>query len=223
MKYFLSLIFINLFFLSPTFSQNNFEGTIIFKIEYTDLPEEMLSMKEMLPKKMTTKIKGNKSHTEQLSIMGNTITINDDSKKTSTSLISVLDKKIAITMTLAEIAREKAKLGNDAPPQIDYSDDDKEIAGYICSKANVSIDGTDELITVYYTKEIQSNQTGEPFFGLEGFPMQYQVTSQGISMKITATSATKETIANADFEIPDDYTIMTAEEFQKSIGSQIGQ
>jgi GLPGLI family protein len=223
MKYFFSLILINLLFFTPTFSQSTFEGTVIFKIEYSDIPEEMLSMKEMLPKKMITKIKGNKTRTEQLSIMGNTITINDDSKKTSTSLINMLDKKIAITMTLAEMETEKAKLGNDAPPQIDYSDDDKEIAGYFCSKANISNEETDDLLTIYYTKEIQSNQTGEPFVGLEGFPMQYQITAQGISMKITATSVVKETIVDSEFEIPKGYTIMTASEFQKSLASQIGQ
>lgn len=219
MKYILSLIILNLLLVSSAFNQNAFEGVVTFKIEYENFPEGLLAVKDKFPTKMVTKIKGKKTRTEQQSTLGNTITINDDTKSTSTSLINMLGKKVAITLTKEEMDKERAKLGNDAPPQIDYIDADKMIAGQSCHKANITLED-DKTATIYYTKEIQSNTVSAPFVDLNGFPMKYKITTQGVSMAITAISVSKEKVADTEFDIPEDYTIMKAEDFQKSLGAQ---
>jgi len=222
MNYFFTLIFASLLFIGQSFAQANFEGTIKFKIEYEDLPEEMVEMEEMLPKEMVTKIKGNKNRTEQNSGMGNTINILDGDKKSSISLINMMGNKIAVEMNLKEMEIQKAKMGNDAPPEIEYADGTKKIAGYICKEATITIAGTDETVTIFFTSEIQTQKIGEQYEGFEGFPMQYKISAQGLTMVITATSVTKETISKSEFTIPEDYKRMTSEEFQKSIKTQLG-
>lgn len=223
MKYFFTLIFASLLFIGQPFAQANFEGTVKFRIDYEELSPEMSSMEDMLPRTMTTKIKGNKSRTEQISEIGTTTVIYDDNKNNSISLINILGKKVAIEMSAKEIEKEKSKKGNDAPPEIQIQDPTKEIAGYLCNKAIIYPPETDETITVFYTNEIQAQKIGVQYEGLEGFPMEYQITSEGLTMNITATKVIPGKISNSEFIIPEGYEKMTAEEFQKSIETQTQQ
>ena len=63
----LVLAFVALAIALPTFAQKKFEGTIVFGLEYQDLPAEMAAM---LPDEMTTQIKGDKTRLEQSLGMG---------------------------------------------------------------------------------------------------------------------------------------------------------
>ena len=54
----------------PSLAQNKFEGTVVFGLEYKDLPAEMAAMEAMLPDEMTTRIKGDKTRLEQSMGMG---------------------------------------------------------------------------------------------------------------------------------------------------------
>lgn len=75
MKY-ISLL-LSFAFSTIIFAQNDFEGTIINKIEYEDIAEEMQAMQSMLPAESTTEIKDGMSKTVTNSAMSNVTVISN--------------------------------------------------------------------------------------------------------------------------------------------------
>jgi GLPGLI family protein len=95
----------------------------------------------------------------------------------------------------------------------------KEIAGFKCRKAIASQkDGGD--IIIYCTNDIIAKNQGfaDQYKGIEGFPMEYQMTQNGMNMKFVAKSVSKEKVDASKFTIPKDYKITTKEEIAKMFG-----
>jgi GLPGLI family protein len=220
MKKFIAFTVLIALSIIPAFAQKGFEGTVKYKIEYEDLPEEMAGFEAMLPKEMAMKIKGNKSRTEQNTGMGTTVSISDGDNGTMVTLMDMMGSKVAIKMGEDELKKQK-EVAKISTPKIDYLDETKDIAGYACKKAEITPDGSDESVVVYYTNEIQSPKVGEKYEGLKGFPMQYEMKNQGMTMIMTVTEVNKEKISKSEFTVPDEYEEMTMEEFQNNMGSQM--
>ena len=209
MKKIISIIGVFIIFTSPFFAQKNFEGVIKYMIEYDNLPKEMAEYKDMMPTEMVMKIKGNKSRSEQRGITP-TISIANGDKGSITMLMDMMGIKIAM-----EIGDEQKKID---PPKIIYHNETKEIANYSCKKAEVIFDDVKGNFIVYYTDQIQQLKTAEGYDGLKGFPMQYEIKSEGIALKRTATEVIEEKVSDDEFIIPPEYQKMTKEELQKMIG-----
>jgi len=199
------------------FIAQDFSGKITFEIDY-DLPEAMEPQRSMLPTEMITHIGKQHSKVIQNTMLGEQITIINFKTKITTSLINLMGQKIAIEM--GDIFESSE---NSNKPTIEYIDDSKTIAGYECKKAIYTIttttDDIDEKIAteIYYSPEIPA-QSNHQFKDLKGLPLEYSVTTQGMTMKIKAISVTKEKYTKKVFEIPSDYEKMTMEEFQKMMG-----
>lgn len=205
----------------PTLAQKKFEGTIKFDLTYEDLPAEMAAMSAMLPDEMVTIIKGEKSRLEQSMGMGmSSVTITDMKKGSGIVLMDMMGQKIAMEMTKEELEKMDKKKSSQKKPEFKYVDGAKEIAGYKCKKAIVSLDGAGEM-ELYYTEELPSGASKQ-YEGLKGFPLEYTIAQGPMKIKVTAKSVKQEPVNNNLFEIPSGYDKMTFEEFQKSMGGMMG-
>ncbi len=204
----------------PALAQKSFEGTIVFNIEYKDLPAEMAAFEAMLPDQTKVQVKGDQSRTEQSLGMGmKQVTIFDTKKNRGTLLLDMMGKKTAVEMDGAEMEKQRGEKAKDL--DIEYVDGDvKKIAGYKCKKARIKTEGNTDL-EVYYTEELPAGASRE-FKGLKGFPLEYSVASGPMTMKLTASSVSQESLDKKLFVIPDGYTKQTFEEFQKEMGGMMG-
>jgi hypothetical protein len=196
-----------------------FEGIITYKISYPDskFTESQLAM---FPKLVTVMIKGTKSKTEYQTNMGNQTEISDYAEKTKIALINMMGQKYAIKQTAEEIEKENAK---EPKATVEMTNETKTIAGYLCKKAVVtqSDNGTKTTFDVFYTSDLGSkvvNFDNPIYKEIDGVLMEFSMKTPQISMKFTASSVEKKTIAAKEFDIPADYTLTTKEELRTKFG-----
>ena len=104
-----------------------------------------------------------------------------------------------------------------APSNIEYLDEIKDILGYACKKAIMKDDAGNTVMTVFYTKEI-SNKSQKEFVGLDGFPLQYNMTQQNMTMEIFATGISKQSVSDGIFEKSEGFQDITQQDLQKMMG-----
>ena len=190
-----------------------FEGKIVYKINYEKVPAEMEGYESMLPQEMTMFFKDSKVRIEQSMGMGGTqIVMSDNSAKTADILMDMMGQKIHIHMTKEEI--EEAEKDTQKP-EITYLEGEKEIVGYKCKKAEIKNGET--LTTVYYSDKLQI--THNDYKELNGFPLEYTASTEGMEMVITASEVQKEKLPDTLFEIPEGYDLMTMEELGNMMGN----
>ncbi|MFN4123833.1 MAG: DUF4412 domain-containing protein [Flavobacteriales bacterium] len=205
------------FLISALFNVNaqEFEGRIVYSITYPKLDNP--DMAAMLPKESTMFIKGDMVRVEANSGMGiKNVTITNVKDKKSTVLMDMLGQKIALT---AENDEEEENPYKDA--KVTVTDDTKTIAGYRCRKAIIEPkDSKDGKLELYFTKDLGSNarNASGPFKQIEGAVLEYSIKQQGMDMKFTASTVSKENVPDSKFKIPDGYTFMSRKDFMKSMG-----
>jgi len=210
MKY-ISLL-LSFAFSTIIFAQNDFEGTIINKIEYEDIAEEMQAMQSMLPAESTTEIKDGMSKTVTNSAMSNVTVISNSETGEILMLQSAMGNKIATRMSPEAIKKQQ----EESKIKVEYNDETKEILGYKCKKAIITSDGAET--EVYYTTELPSVSTNGQPNGIPGFPMQTIVSNDFFTMISTVSEIKKGKIKKIKMDIPSDYKEMTIEEIMKSQG-----
>jgi len=205
---------------SFTNSVSDFEGKIVYTIsvEGANLPPEAKAMFE--GSEMTTYIKETKSRTDMNMGFQNTTTISDGKTKSSVMLMEIMGNKYKIKND--ESIKKDDK---NADATVKYSDETKEIAGYKCKKAEITFkdkSGAAQSTTIYYTEEI-SNHMGydnrnSAFKDIKGMPLEFEVNAQnGMKMKMSAKSVSKESVPASKFDIPSDYKETTMEDMQKDM------
>ena len=197
---------------SNLFAQNNFEGKIIYAITYTNMPPQMQGYENMLPKDLTVHIKGNKSRVEQKQMMGSNIIVSDLDKKTGFMEMDMGGQKLRLNITTEEFISQSKIMSN-----IVYIDEAKTIVGYPCKKAIMSDSTGTRSMTVFYTEKIK-NQAQAEFVGLKGFPLQYNVTQQNMTMEMIASEISEESVSHDIFNKSDGYQDITREDLQKMMG-----
>lgn len=208
---FLLLAFVLFVASSPV---KDFEGTITFSIEYLDVPEEIQGMESMLPSSMRYSIKGSKVRIEQSLMGGSQIVLADQEEKTGDVLMDMMGQRIHVHMSKEELEAEEAK--NTEKPTITYSKETKKVNGYKCNKATlVAKDGAKTVL--WYSKEIEVKHND--YKELDGFPLEYETTADGMTMRITATNIERKSLAETHFEVPAGYTKMTLEELGSMMGN----
>ncbi len=201
---------------------NKFEGTIVYSITLEGMenmpPEAAGMMKNM---ELVYSLKNEHFRMDTKTMMSNTIVISDSKKQTAFTLMDMMGSKFMIKVKPEDIKKE-----TDAPaPKIVLLDETKEIAGYTCKKASITMNmgtgtgtglGTGEITTiVYYTDKIANSKAyGTRFRSLPGFPLEYSIDMNGMKMKMTTTSVTKEKIEDSKFDLPSGYKETTTEELQ---------
>ena len=209
-------IFISVFlFTVSAQKRSRFKGIITFSIslESPNLPPEAIAM--MKGAEMVVYIDGDKRRVDLNMSVQNASVIIDDKAKTMANLIAIAGKKYLINMNEEEIKKEEAL---EPTPQFKYTDEVKKIAGYECKKVEIATKdayGKDLVSYAYCTNEIPEFEIKNPIKGLKGFPMEYSTSEMGVIMAFTTKSVKKEKVDAGKFTVPEGYTSITAEEFQK--------
>ena len=194
-----------------------FKGVITYKItvEGSGVTDEM---KTMMPKTMTMTIKGNKARSEMIMSMGKTISISNGDDKTAITLMDMMGQKIAIQSNYEEIMKEMA----DSPEaKVEVTGETKEIAGYVCKKALVTIPEEDMEIIVYFTEELGTsalNFDNPQFKDINGVMLEFEMPNESFSMHFTAVTVEKKNVDDSEFTIPEGYQIKTKEELKGMFG-----
>ncbi|MCT4581319.1 MAG: DUF4412 domain-containing protein [Flavobacteriales bacterium] len=208
-----SLLSVIAIFVGSTFAQ--FEGKVVYGLDY-ELPEAMEAQRSMLPSEMSMLIGKSKTKVIQNTMMGSQIVITDTKAKSSILLMDMMGQKMAIDLP----APTEEELKEEVQPNFKYDDKTKKIAGHKCKHAIMTLEdenGEEMEMDVYYTEEIPS-AANDKLKGLKGFPLEYTILSQGLTMIVTAKSVSKEKVAASEFEVPEGFSKMTMEEFKKSMG-----
>lgn len=204
--------------------KSKFKGIVTFEIKYSG--KDLTPAQEaQLPKEEVVKIYENKTMQEQKQgpVTITQVTNGDEGSKTvMLDLMSVMQKKVYIKVTKAEIAQKLAE--SKVKPVIKYFEETKDIAGYKAKKAEYAYKAEDSedstKITIWYCEELGGEDInyGDEFTGLKGFALEYELPSTKISKKVTVKSIVKGKVKETEFLIPTDYTQITQEELQSMMG-----
>jgi GLPGLI family protein len=195
----------------------SFEGKITVQSKILDAPAEMESMKSMMETTMTSWMKGSKSRMETSSpFMGKTITISDFDKKETVTCVDMMGQKRAIIGKMGDATQGKQQAMK-ADIQYKETGKTKTILGYTCHEAlgtYQSPEGKQLQMSVWYSKELPNRNT--EYHTLSGMPLEYSMQMQGMTMQMTTTSITPESVSDEMFVIPAGYTPTTQEEMMKN-------
>lgn len=195
-----------------------FEGVVTYDMELKSetLPAQVMTM--MQGSKMTMYTNGEKSRVElDMGVSANT-TIVDNKAKTAVTLLDIMGQKYMIKSSTEDQPKDAPKT------EIKYVDGTKEIAGYKCKKAEMTVtdkDGNKSQFEVYYTEDLP--YTGgfkNGIKGLKGFPLEYTMKAPDydMTMHFTAKSVSKEKVSPDKFVVPEGYKETTREELMKGMG-----
>lgn len=198
----------------------DFEGVIVYEISFPGLNLDERT-KALMPKEMKLYLKGDQQRLEMQQTTGvKSVTISDSKAQTSTILMDIMEKKMAMKVTKEDMEKELAKV---KAPQIVYSDVTKTIAGYTCKKAElVQEDG--KKSTIFYTEDIKMDPMSTASWNyqmpqLKGFPLEFEMDQKGTKMKMTAIKVSKELVPLNLFAIPEGYQEITRDQLQNSLKS----
>lgn len=112
--------------------------------------------------------------------------------------------------------------GNTEMPDIKYLKEYKEIAGYKCQKALLSVKDQPEPMVIYFTDKIEMPKGFEQYTkqlnmsGVKGFPMAMEVNTPEMKVNITAKAVDLNKQSKKIFEVkaPEGYTEMTEEDLK---------
>ena len=194
-------------------AQKAFEGKVVYVITYDNLPEGMEEFAAMMPSESVLYIKNHLSRSEQSVGMGaSQVTITDSKKKTAVLLMDMMGQKLMTKVGKAyfkEIEKKK--------PKIELLDETKEIAGYTCKKAELTVDSSGNPIIIYYTDEIP-NRMDAPFNGMDGFPLEYELSNEGMVITFSAKEVVKIKVPDELFTIPNGYQEVDMDNLGKMLG-----
>jgi len=193
-----------------------FKGVINYKVSYPDSKMEA-SQQAMMPQTMKVSLSGNKTRIEMAMASMSQIILIDSDLKTTTVLLDMMGQKIAMK------PNKKTDRPDAKEPVVKMTNETKEIAGYLCKKAEVSFGDEKSKGTpliVYFTEAIGNNRIfyDNEYRTLPGIPMEFQYKMQGMSMLLTASSVEKGKVSNRDFEVSSEYKEMTPEQLREMFG-----
>jgi GLPGLI family protein len=197
-----------------------FEGVITYNISYPDTKFTESQLK-MFPKTLLVSVKGTKSRTDLNTGMGNQVSITDYAEKTVITLRDMMGQKYATKQTSQDLEKEFAK---EPPAKTTITNETKVILGYNCKKAVVTVeeDGERTSFEVFFTTELGGgkgiNFDNPLYKDIDGVMMEFAMKTPQFTMKFSASSVEKKSIADKDFEIPSDYKITTEEELKTKFG-----
>jgi GLPGLI family protein len=206
--------------ITATAMSKDFKGVISYKISYPGLDIDP-GMMAMMPKMATLTIKGDMSKFEiNMGQMGSQVQIIDGNAKTVTTLMDMMGQKFYYVESEEEIS---AQVDDTDDIRIDIKDETKEIAGYKCKKALVTVnDSGDEMIfTIFFTEEIGSSALNidNPYFKeIPGAMLEFEIDAGQGRMKMEATSVSKKTVSDSEFSIPEGFQKKTSAEIKQMFG-----
>lgn len=199
------------------------EGEIHFKVTYPEMKEDNF-MLEMLPKKMITKFKDNKTSNTLSAGMGMFkfgVTSNYE-EKTITRTAKLINKKYALTLKDDAIRKAFKK---ESKYNLQFSNETKNILGYECKKLIVTIkDGSNHNFFAYYTDQIniKHNNWFNQYAKVKGVLLEYGYEKYDIKMHMIATKIHFKKMDNSEFNIPEDYKPVSLEKMESEMTELFG-
>lgn len=146
----------------------------------------------------------------------------NDKPEDGALLMDMLGQKIqVIEVSEDDLANSNGFMNMDNVESVVYDKKDKkEIAGYDCYLATVTLKDGGKTMKYYITEKIKPplgmKQKGAEV--LSGFPLEMIIdTGEGVEMVFTAKEVLDK-LSDTDFVIGEGYTKMTMEEFEKAMG-----
>lgn len=194
------------------------EGKIEYNISYPRISEDNV-MLDMMPKKMRTTFSKNSYRSDIMAGMGlfKTSIICKEGDSTLIHSIKMLKDKYASKVSEADFDKLNPSFNN---VKVKLNDEKKEIAGYHCKGADISILGDSTWgFKLFYTNEIKiKNANGHtPFKLIDGVLMEYELVTNNVHMRFEATKVIQEDIDPALIDLEDDYKMIPAAELQSEI------
>jgi GLPGLI family protein len=190
-----------------------FTGKIIYDIKYENLPAEAKAYASMMPNKSIYYFNNAKSRveTEPKGMLSNVI-ITDYENKKMRILMEVMGNKMQIVND-SEIGNEEKET-----PEFQTTTETKKIAGYECKKVLMKTE--DATISLWVSDKINAYNKNGQYKGLEGFPLEFTVSQQGMSIIYTASKVEPGKVESKLFDIPKDYKEVTQEELMNMFGGR---
>lgn len=218
-----------LFFVGAiTINAQTTEGVITMEItEISSSDDAIAAQMQMLKGTQTKTIFSDEKYKTEMSMMGGMInmgTLVDNKSGKMDMLMDMMGNKMWIETNMDEAGKDKP---SQEDVSIDYDKKDtKEIMGYKCYKMKVSSpDMPGGSVEAYITEEIKSNAKfiqGYEKIEFAGFPLEVNIVSPQLNMKMETTDLKKELPANAFDVNYEGYKKMTLEEFTEQMGGMGG-
>lgn len=153
--------------------------------------------------------------------------INNKSKELTTMLMNIptFYERTAVNFDKdSDVMQEimKAQNTNAAPtkiPEIEYNKRKrKRIAKYPCHLAEMEVEG--QSMKFYVTDKLRPSATvveDDNMKSLKGFPLGFEMTIEGMTLRITAIDVIKQVVESEAFEIPESYEMKTLDEFVEEV------
>jgi hypothetical protein len=132
------------------------------------------------------------------------------------ALMDYMGSKFKIPMSNDDLKNKKLK---DTDYEIEYTNDTKQIAGYTCKKALIKTKDND-VFMLWYTDAIFPGAYEHTQYGKfqAGCPLEYDMSQNGMRMKLTATKVELGNVSDAVFNIPGDYQEITMDQLMQMMG-----
>lgn len=194
------------------------EGTVTFDVTYPYMTKKGL-MASMMPNSMELKFKGNNYSSDLTAGMGlfRMGFISDNNDRRLKNFLKIGPQKMAVELDeqhTLQYLEEFPELTIIKTPGIDT------IAGFRCKEAiAIYNDASKPDMTLYYTDEIKMTQPNwcNQFNEIDGVLLAYEIDRYDIRMRFRATSFSEDKIEATEFNIPEDFNMVTASVLEKEI------
>jgi hypothetical protein len=181
------------------------EGRIVYDLTF---PYEKNSvMLDLYPKEMTVYFKGDKLHTEIRSSYDLLTTdfIIDNEKRSFCQMLKNVSKRYSMQLNEEETIAWYKKSPEYAFEPLEGTE---VICGYVCNKTLARALNTDlPPVTIYHTRGLGlgNDNWWNPYHGIDGFLLAYDVLQYGMIMRMKAREVIFESVDDKHFIVPENY------------------
>ncbi len=188
------------------------KGLVEYTITYPEAKADDAFMTSMMPQQMVLHFEGSRTRSDLTMGMGimKASFITDAKKHQLITLLTIMDKKYALVLDSTKV---NAELIRKEQWTFTQTDDNKEIAGYNCTKWQ-ALGNRGDKMEVWTTDDItiEDPNWSTPLNGIKGFLLQYDMIVNKIHMRLQATKVQAAQIDAKAFDIPADFPEVKKEE-----------
>lgn len=194
------------------------EGIIEYTVTYPKMEKDNF-MRDFMPNKMHVKFKNNTYSNSLTAGMGmfKSSFICNKANEDYIQIVKLINKKYALHLVKDEITKS---MSNKTSYSIEFTNDVKNIIGYNCNKATVTVNNeSHDAFTVFYTDKIKIDTPNwcNEFVEIPGVLMEYQYEKYDVCMRFTATKIEFKKVDDDEFVLPKDYKLISEPEMDKEM------
>lgn len=184
------------------------EGRVIYEVTFPDEPETIT--KELYPSEMTVYFKHGQMRSEVrsgLNLLVTNIIVNHDTH-TLTQMLKNISRKHAMVL---DESQTRAWLNKFPMFKYEHTQEIDTLAGMPCSMSIAyPSDSTQQPIRLYHTRgiPIQGTNWWNPYRGINGFLLGYEVNQYGMRMVMRAKEVFFEPVDDQIFTVPPEYKVV---------------